>query len=134
MPKLDHIGIAVNSIEEASRLYTGPLGLTLDHVETVREEDVRVGFLPLGGSELELLEPIGGEGPLAKFLDKRGEGLHHICIDVEDLSSTMERLREQGARLLNQEPLRGARDRLVAFVHPLSANGVLLELSQKSRP
>jgi len=131
MSKIDHVGIAVKSIAEAARLYVAGLGLELERIETVSEQGVKVGFLPLGESEIELLEPLSAESAVAQFLEKRGEGLHHLCIEVPDIRAAMARLREQGARLLSEEPSQGAGGSLVAFVHPRSANGVLLELSQK---
>ena len=131
MSKIDHVGIAVKSIAEAARLYVASLGLELERIETVSEQGVKVGFLPLGESEIELLEPLSAESTVAQFLEKRGEGLHHLCIEVPDIRAAMARLREQGARLLSEEPSLGAGGSLVAFIHPRSANGVLLELSQK---
>ena len=130
MTRIDHIGIAVEDLEAASELYTDGLGLTLAEIETVEEQGVRVGFVSLGESHIELLEPVSSDGSVAKFLGRRGEGVHHVCIQVDDIVSAMARLREQGAQLLTEEPSLGARGRLVAFVHPRSANGVLLELSQ----
>jgi len=132
MSRIDHIGIAVKSIEEAARLYVQGLGLELARVETVSEQGVKVAFLPLGESEIELLEPLDATSTVAQFLEKRGEGLHHICVQVPDIRAAMARLREQGARLLSEEPSQGAGGSLVAFVHPRSANGVLLELCQHS--
>ncbi|MBM3188150.1 MAG: methylmalonyl-CoA epimerase [Chloroflexi bacterium] len=130
MTQIDHIGIAVKSIEEAARLYTEGLALSLEKTETVEAQGVRVGFLPLGESEIELLEPLSDDGPVAKFLQSRGEGIHHICIRVSDIRAAMAALRQAGARLLSEEPQPGAGGCLVVFVHPRSANGVLLELSQ----
>jgi methylmalonyl-CoA epimerase len=131
MTRIHHIGIAVESIHEAARLYTEGLGIALEHTEVVEDQGVRVGFLPLESCEIELLEPVDDEGPVAKFLTKRGEGIHHLCVQVDDIQAVMARLREQGVRLLNKEPMCGAGGCLVAFVHPRSANGVLLELSQE---
>ncbi len=133
MKKIDHIGIAVKSIAEAARIYTDGLGLTLTHTETVESQGVKVGFLPLGDSELELLEPLNAQSTVAQFIEKRGEGVHHICIEVDDILATMARLREQGVRLINEECVQGAGGCLVAFVHPRSTNGVLIELSQKPK-
>ena len=129
--KIDHIGIAVQDIESAAALYTQGLGLKLERTETVSEQGVRVGFIPVGESEVELLEPVDANGTVSRFLANHGEGIHHLCIEVEDIAATMAQLREQGARLLSKEPTRGAGNSLVAFVHPKSANGVLLELVQK---
>jgi methylmalonyl-CoA epimerase len=131
MTRIDHVGIAVESIHDAARLYTEGLGIALEHTETVEDQGVKVGFLSLESCEIELLEPLADESPVAKFLASQGEGIHHLCIQVEDIGAAMERLREQGLRLLSDEPVRGAGGRLVAFVHPRSANGVLLELSQE---
>jgi methylmalonyl-CoA epimerase len=130
---MDHLGIAVRSIEQAARLYVQGLGLRLERVEVVPEQGVKVGFLPLGEVEIEFLEPLSAESAVARFLEKRGEGLHHLCIEVPDIRAAMARLREQGARLLGEEPSPGAGGSLVVFVHPHSANGVLLELCQKRR-
>lgn len=131
MSQIDHIGIAVKSIVEATRLYTEGLGLSLVHTETVESQGVRVAFLPIGESLVELLEPLTPESAVGRFLEKRGEGIHHLCIEVEDLEATLARLREQGTQLLNEQPVLGAEGKLVAFVHPRSAHGVLLELSQR---
>jgi len=133
MTKLDHIGIAVEDIEAAAQLYVAGLGLELEHVQTVEAQGVKVGFLPLGDTELEFLEPLNESSPIARSLAKRGAGLHHICIEVPDIREAMDNLRTEGARLLNEEPVAGAGGCLVCFVHPKSANGVLLELSQKPR-
>lgn len=131
MRRIDHIGIAVKDIVEAARLYAEGLGLPCTHVETVEAQGVKVGFIPVGDSEIELLEPLSGESPVGRFLEKRGEGIHHICIQVEDIGAAMARLKARGARLLSDTPQPGAGGALVAFVHPASANGVLLELAQK---
>jgi len=130
MKRIDHIGIAVKSIEDAARLYAEGLGLPCTHVETVEAQGVKVGFIPVGESEIELLEPLGPESPVARFLDRHGEGIHHICIEVDDIGAAMERLRAQGACLLSDAPQPGAGGALVAFVHPTGANGVLIELAQ----
>ena len=126
---LDHIGIAVRSIEDSARFYRA-LGLDLTDQEVVAEQGVRVGFFPLGDTRLELLEPTGPDSPVAAFLDRRGPGLHHVCIRVTDIRSAMARLAAEGYRLLSDEPQRGAHDCLVCFIHPKSAGGVLIELSQ----
>ncbi|MBC7236929.1 MAG: methylmalonyl-CoA epimerase [Chloroflexi bacterium] len=131
---IDHIGIAVRDIQQAARLYTEGLGLRLDYIEEVPSQGVRVGSLAVGESTIELLEPLGAEGPIADFLEKRGEGIHHICLLVDDIRAAMAALQAQGARLLQEKPARGAGGSLIAFVHPRSANGVLLELCQRSEP
>ena len=126
---LDHLGIAVRSIEQALQLYEGLLGLRAASTETVEQEKVRVAMLPLEGSRIELLEPTEPDSPVGKFLAKRGEGLHHIALKSPDLAAAVARLRAAGARLLN-EPRPGAGGHLYVFVHPASAGGVLLELIQ----
>jgi len=126
---LDHLGIAVRSIEHALQFYEGLLGLRAASTETVAQEKVRVAMLPLKGSRIELLEPTEPNSPVGRFLDKRGEGLHHIALKSPDLAASVERLRAAGARLLN-EPRPGAGGHLYVFVHPASAGGVLLELIQ----
>jgi len=131
MIRLDHVGVAVRSIERAARFYVEGLGLVLDRVETVEDQGVRVGFLSVGDTDVELLEPTSEHGPVARFLEKHGEGIHHVCLEVPDVAAAMERLRQHGARLLSDRLSPGAGGRLVAFVHPRSANGVLVELSQK---
>ncbi len=128
-PHLDHIGIAVRSIESA-KIYEA-LGLTIDHVETVASQGVKTAFLSVGDSNLELLEPTGPHSTIAKFIEKRGEGIHHICLRVDDLEAHLERLKSQGFRLINEHPVPGAHGCRVAFLHPAAGNGVLIELSEK---
>ena len=127
---IDHLGIAVRSIDDALRFYCGQLGMTVAHRETVAEEKVHVAMLPAGESRLELLEPAGDESAIAKFIGKRGEGLHHVALRVPDLAAAAARLKESGARLLN-EPRAGAGGHLYVFIHPASTGGVLLELIQE---
>jgi len=129
MTKLDHIGIAVKSLD-AAKIYEA-LGLTIDHVETVATQGVRTAFLSVGDSDLELLEPTGPESSVAKFIEKRGEGIHHICFRVDDIETHLARLKEQGYRLINEAPVPGAHGCRVAFLHPAAGNGVLIELSEK---
>lgn len=131
--ELDHIGIAVPSVAEGARFYEA-LGLALEGVEEVAEQQVRVGFLPLGGTRLELLEPTSPSSPIARFLDSRGPGLHHLCVKVDDIRAAMGRLAAAGYRLLSDEPQAGAHGCQVCFVHPKSTGGVLLELSQPPTP
>jgi methylmalonyl-CoA/ethylmalonyl-CoA epimerase len=128
-PVLDHVGIAVETIRDARRLYEA-LGLGVEGIEEVIEQGVKVAFLPVGDTRIELLEPIDAESPIARHLERRGAGLHHICIRVEDIRAAMRRLAAEGYRLLSDEPQRGAEGCLVCFVHPRTAGGVLLELSQ----
>jgi methylmalonyl-CoA/ethylmalonyl-CoA epimerase len=128
-PTLDHIGIAVESIDERLSMYQA-LGLEATGFEVVETQGVRVAFLPVGDSRLELLEATGPTSPIARHLERRGPGVHHICLGVSDIRQTMARLAEQGFELLSEEPQRGAHDCLVCFVHPRSTGGVLLELSE----
>lgn len=128
-PTLDHIGIAVRSIE-AARIY-GALGLTIDHVEDVTTQGVRTAFLSAGDANIELLEPLSPESAVGRFLDKRGEGIHHICLRVENIEEHLQRLKAEGYRLLNEAPVPGAHGCRVAFLHPSAGDGVLIELSEK---
>jgi LAO/AO transport system kinase len=127
--RIDHLGIAVRSLDQALKFYEGQLGLGVSLRETVAQEKVNVAMLPLGGPRIELLEPAAPESVIAKFLDTRGEGLHHVALRVPDLQAAVERLRSSGARIL-YEPRPGAGGHLCTFVHPSSAGGVLLELIQ----
>lgn len=129
--KIDHIAIAVHSLEEALKVYRDLLGLELKGVEQVPEQGVRIAFLPVGESRIELLEPLSAESPVAKFLEKRGEGIHHICFEVEDLEKTLQDLANKGVKLIDEQPRIGAHGRKMAFIHPKSLHGVLLELYQK---
>jgi len=129
-PRLDHIGIAVRSIDAAT-IYEA-LGLTIDHVETVETQGVKTAFLSVGDSNLELLEPTGPQSTIARFIEKRGEGIHHICLRVDDIEAELARLKEKGFRLIDDAPVPGAHGCRVAFLHPAAGNGVLIELSEKS--
>jgi methylmalonyl-CoA epimerase len=129
-PVLDHIGIAVKSIE-AAKIYEA-LGLTIDHVEVVETQGVKTAFLSVGDSNLELLEPAGPDSTIAKFIEKRGEGIHHICLRVDDIEAHLAQLKEKGFRLINEHPVPGAHGCRVAFLHPAAGNGVLIELSQSN--
>lgn len=126
--EIAHIGIATPRIEDALKFWRDALGLRVAHTEEVAEQGVRVAMLPLGGPNVELLEPTGPDSPVAKFLEKRGPGIHHIAVHVPDIRAALARLRTGGARLIDEEPRVGAGGCLVAFVHPSSAGGVLLEL------
>jgi methylmalonyl-CoA/ethylmalonyl-CoA epimerase len=129
MRVLDHIGIAVRSLERRLAFYRA-IGLEAEAVEEVPSEKLRVAFLPIEGTSIELLEPAAPESPVAAFIAKRGEGLHHICFRVADIRAAMAELRASGFELLADEPRRGAHGALVCFIHPRSAGGVLVELSQ----
>ena len=128
-PRLDHIGIAVKSLD-AAKIYEA-LGLTIDHIETVETQGVRTAFLAAGDAMIELLEPSGPQSTIAKFIEKRGEGIHHICFRVDDIEAQLARLQQQGYRLINESPVPGAHGCRVAFLHPAAGNGVLIELSEK---
>ena len=129
IPRIDHIGIAVESIAEARKLYE-ELGLEVAEIEEVPQEGVRVAMIECGDSRIELLEPTTADSPIRKFLDSRGPGMHHLCLASDELAADDRRLREAGYRLLRDQPTRGAGGCWVQFVHPKSAGGVLLELSQ----
>ena len=128
--KIDHIGIATRGIEESLGFWRDALGLEVAHTETVEEQGVRVAMLPAGEPRVELLEPTGPDSPVARFLEKRGPGIHHVAVRVADIRAALARLKAEGARLIDEEPRVGAGGCLVAFVHPAASGGVLLELVQ----
>jgi methylmalonyl-CoA/ethylmalonyl-CoA epimerase len=128
-PTLDHIGIAVRSLDSA-KIYEA-LGLRVDHVETVESQGVRTAFLSVGDANLELLEPLSDDSPVGRFVAKRGEGIHHICLRVSNIEEHLARLKAKGFRLINDAPVPGAHGCRVAFLHPSAGNGVLIELSEK---
>jgi len=127
-PSIHHIAIAVRDMDAALAFYRDTLGLEMTERRKVSEEGVEIAFLPAGEGEIELVRPLDGESGVARFLEKRGEGLHHVCLAVEDVEAAMERLRAAGARLLNNEPRVNVHGTRYAFVHPRSTHGVLLEL------
>lgn len=131
--KIEHIGIATRALDDALSFWRDALGLQVVHTEVVEEQKVRVAMLPVGEPRIELLEPTSADSPVAKFLEKRGAGIHHIAVRVDDIRATLERLRRSGARLIDETPRVGAGGCLVAFVHPSSANGVLLELVEQTK-
>ena len=131
--KIEHIGIATRTLDEALSFWRDALGLQVVHTEVVEEQKVRVAMLPVGEPRIELLEPTSEDSPVAKFLEKRGAGIHHIAVRVDDIRATLERLKDSGARLIDETPRVGAGGCLVAFVHPSSANGVLLELVEQTK-
>lgn len=131
--KIDHLGIATKGIEEALRFWENALGLENVHTEVVDDQKVRVAMLPLGESRIELLEPTAEDSPISKFLEKRGGGIHHIAIRVDDIRASLAKLKAEGARLIDEEPRVGAEGCLVAFVHPAASGGVLLELVQTDK-
>jgi methylmalonyl-CoA/ethylmalonyl-CoA epimerase len=127
--RLDHIGIAVSSIEDALGIYRA-LGLSESGREEVASQGVITAFLPLGDTRLELLQPTGPDSPIAKFLAKRGPGIHHLCFAVDDLDDAVEDLKSRGFRMVNESPVPGADGKRVAFLHPSAGRGVLIELSE----
>lgn len=126
--KIDHIGIAVKSLQTAVKVYEDALGLKVSGYDQVDDQGVRVAMLALGESRIELLEPTGPDSPIEKFMLKRGEGIHHIAVRVDNIEAALERLRAAGARLIDSTPRRGAHNTRIAFIHPSSTHGVLLEL------
>ena len=129
--RIAHIGIAVKNLDESLKLYQETLGLTLHGRELVYGDKVTVAFLPIGDTEIELMEAVEPDSPVGRFIEKRGEGIHHIAVEVEDIDATVETMRDQGYRLIDEEPRPGAGGVRVAFIHPKSANGVLIELCEK---
>ena len=129
MTTIDHLGIAVKSIAESRRLYES-LGMSVVHEETIEHERVRTAMIPAGEGQIELLEPTSEDSPVGRFIAKRGEGLHHVALHVEDISGTLEALKSRGVRLISEEIQIGAGGHLYFFVHPSSAGGVLLEICQ----
>lgn len=127
--RLHHVGVAVRSLEAAAKAYEA-LGLTVEKVETVASEQVRVAFIPVGETHIELLEPTGPASPVARFLEKRGEGVHHLCFAVDDVEKAMADARDAGLALLDETPRTGAGGSRVCFIHPKSTGGVLVELWQ----
>ena len=130
MEKIEHIGIAVHDLEKSILAYSSMLQTACYKREIVASEHVETAFFKVGDSKIELLQAIDGQGPIAKFIEKRGEGIHHIAYEVTDIFLEMNRLKEEGFRLLNDEPKRGADDKWVCFVHPKDVSGVLTELVQ----
>ena len=131
MQKIEHIGIAVNSLEEGEALYESLLGVKPYKREEVLSEKVTTSFFRQGPNKIELLAPIGDDGHISKYLAKKGPGIHHIAYAVTDILAEMERLKSEGFQLLNEEPKKGADNKYVCFVHPKSAGGVLVELCQE---
>lgn len=136
MPKrIDHVAIIVRSIEQALGFYRDTLGIEPSAIKEVPSEQVRIAFLPLGGpggSEIELVEPLNPDSSLSRFLEKRGEGLHHICLEVENIDAALDEMREKGAPVLDQQPRLAAEGRAI-FLHPKGTNGVLLELVEREQ-
>ncbi|HFB99373.1 MAG TPA: methylmalonyl-CoA epimerase [Phaeodactylibacter sp.] len=131
MKKIEHIGIAVKDLAIGNDIYKKLLGKAHYKIEEVLSENVKTSFFKVGANKIELLEATSPDSPIAKFIEKRGEGIHHIAFAVKDIRKEMERLKKEGFRLLNTQPKRGADNKWVCFVHPKSANGVLIELCQE---
>jgi|SRR5210317_387877 methylmalonyl-CoA/ethylmalonyl-CoA epimerase len=129
--KIDHLGIAVNSIEDGKSFWTDALGLHFEGTETVEEQKVTTAFFPVGESEVELLESTAPDGPVAKFLEKKGAGVHHVAFRVENIEEALAELKEKGIRLIDEKPRKGAGGAKIAFLHPKATNGVLVELCER---
>ena len=128
---LDHIGIAVGDLSQALAFYRDALGLDVEAPEEVPSQRVRAHFVPVGEATIELLEPTAADSPIAKFIEKRGPGVHHVTLRVDDIRETLGRLKARGVRLIDETPREGAEGALIAFVHPASTHGVLVELKQR---
>lgn len=129
--KVDHIGIAVKSIDEALKFYEDVLGIKCVSQEVVEEQKVKVAFLPVGDTEVELLESTDADGPVAKFIEKKGQGIQHIAYKVDDIEKSIEELKAKGIRMIDEKPRYGAGGAKIAFLHPKSTFGVLIELCQR---
>jgi methylmalonyl-CoA/ethylmalonyl-CoA epimerase len=131
--KISHIGIAVTNIDESLPFYRDVLGMTFEGTEVVAEQKVKVAFLAIGESRIELLEPTADDSPVAKFLDKNGPGIHHVAYEVNDLEGRLAALKAEGVRLVDEYPRRGAHNTRIAFLHPKASGGVLTELCEAAR-
>ena len=129
--KVDHVGIAVNSIDIGKNFWSDILGLPFEGDETVAEQKVKTAFFPVGESEVELLESTSSDGPISKYIEKKGEGIQHVAFSVEDIDSALAELKQKGIRLIDETPRKGAGGAKIAFLHPKSTNGVLVELCER---
>lgn len=129
--KIDHLGIAVTSIDQSKNFWTDVLGLSFEGTETVEEQKVTTAFLPVGESEVELLESTSPDGPIARYLEKKGEGIQHVAFRVENIEAALAELKAKGIRLIDETPRRGAGGAKIAFIHPKATNGILVELSER---
>jgi len=129
--KIDHIGVAVENLNEAMRLYRESLGLEIEGTEEIKEQRVKVAFFPVGESRIELIESTDPNGLIAKFIERRGEGIHHIALEVDRIEDALQKLKERGVQLIDEKPRIGAHKMKIAFLHPGSTKGVLLELCEK---
>jgi methylmalonyl-CoA epimerase len=134
LKKIDHIGIAVHSIQQAAAFYEQALGLECERIEEVASQKVRTAFFTLGETHIELLEPMDKSSPIAKFLEKRGEGIHHIAYLSDDLATQLEKAKKSGCVLINEQPASGAGGKQIAFLHPKSTGGVLTEICEALNP
>jgi len=128
--RVDHIAIAVRNLEEAAQFYQDVMGLTLSGVEVVTAQKTRVGFFKIGETHIELVEPAAADSPLVKFLETKGQGIHHICFEVDDIDAEVKKYIEKGATMVDTKPRPGAHNTKVAFIHPKSSSGVLIELNE----
>ncbi len=131
LQKIDHLGIAVRSIAEAKTFYEKVLGLTCESEETVESQKLKTAFFAVGEVHIELLEPTSSESPIAKFLEKNGEGIHHVAYRTDDIEGQIKQARDGGCRLIHETPIEGAGGKMVAFLHPKSTHGVLMEFCSK---
>ena len=129
--RVDHIAIVVENLDVALATYRDAMGIALDHVAEIPEQGVKAAFLPVSDSEIELLEPISPESGIGRYLAKRGEGLHHICLEVDDIETALAELKARGVALIDEAPKRGAHGR-IAFIHPKGAHGALIELVERT--
>jgi len=129
--KIDHLGIAVNSIEDGKKFWTDALGLSFEGTETVAEQKVTTAFFPVGESEVELLESTAPDGPIAKYIEKKGTGIQHVALRVENIEEALAELKQKGVQLIDQTPRHGAGGAKIAFLHPKATGGVLVELCQR---
>ena len=129
--RIDHIGIAVKNIDNALKLYSSMFGLKIEEIITLEAQGLKIGFIKIGDTKLEFLESLGQDSPISKFIDKRGEGIHHICFQVDDIEETLKGLAAAGIELIDKEPRPGAHGEKIAFIHPKSTSGVLIELCEK---
>ncbi len=129
--RIDHLGIAVNSIDQGKNFWTDIMGLQFEGTETVEAQKVTTAFFPVGESEVELLESTAPDGPIARYLEKKGEGIQHVAFRVDDIEAALQELKEKGVRLIDEKPRKGAGGAKIAFLHPKSTNGVLVELCER---
>ncbi len=128
--RIDHVAMVVEDLEATLSFWRDGLGLELTHIEAVPAEKSQVAFLPVGASELELVEPTGDDSGLKRYLEKRGPGMHHLCLEVDDIEGMLKHLKEKGVQLINETPVNGLGGKRYAFIHPKSSNGVMVELYQ----